>query len=432
MRVEGDGAVYKRCGCRDGHTGRQWGARCPRLGEPAHGRWYFATQITTPDGKRQRVRRGGFASRGRADHARQQLLALPDARAAGQVWTVARWLEYWLDEATDRLAPSTLRNYRTHVHRFLIPHLGHIRLGKLHTAQVQGMFRRLATRRAPGGRLVAAATLQHIRATLRSALNEAHRQGLVGHNAARRVRLPHGGRPHAVVWTPDREALWRATGLRPAVAVWTPEHLARFLTAVQDDDLFALWWLVALRGPRRGETVALRLSDFNFDTSEFTVREQITVVDDLDYLGPPKSPASYHTVAMDTVTAEILAAHHARQLQRLVNGANPGGYMFTRPDGTPINPDWLTRRFHKLVRTLGLPPVRLHDLRHGAASIALAAGADIKTIQQMLGHSSPITGLETYISVLPDLAHAAAEAAARLLLAAAGRRRLALLGASQA
>src|SRR6266511_1219149 len=201
MRVEGDGAVYKRCGCRDGHTGRQWGARCPRLGEPAHGRWYFATQITTPDGKRQRVRRGGFASRGRAEHARQQLLALPDARAAGQVWTVARWLEYWLDEATDRL-------------------------GKLHTAQVQGMFRRLATRRAPGGRLVAAATLQHIRATLRSALNEAHRQGLVGHNAARRVRLPHGGRPHAVVWTPDREALWRATGLRPAVAVWTPEHLA--------------------------------------------------------------------------------------------------------------------------------------------------------------------------------------------------------------
>jgi integrase len=76
--------------------------------------------------------------------------------------------------------------------------------------------------------------------------------------------------------------------------------------------------------------------------------------------------------------------------------------------------------------------VRLHDLRHGAASIALAAGADIKTIQQMLGHSSPITALETYISVLPDLAHAAAEAAARLLLAAAGRRRLALLGASQA
>jgi hypothetical protein len=60
------------------------------------------------------------------------------------------------------------------------------------------------------------------------------------------------------VWTPKRVAEWLATGQRPAVAVWTVAHLAEFLTSVLADRLFALWWLVALRGLRRGEAAGLR------------------------------------------------------------------------------------------------------------------------------------------------------------------------------
>ena len=55
------------------------------------------------------------------------------------------------------------------------------------------------------------------------------------------------------------------------------------------------------------------------------------------------------------------------------------GYVFTTPDGQPLHPDYLTRRFRSLVEQSGLPPVRLHDLRHGAASLAHSAGADLKT-----------------------------------------------------
>jgi hypothetical protein len=67
-----------------------------------------------------------------------------------------------------------------------------------------------------------------------------------------------------------------------------------------------------------------------------------------------------------------------------------------------------------------LPPIRLHDLRHGAASLSLAAGNDLKTVQTMLGHSSIVLTADTYTSVLPDLAHHAAEATARLVLTSAG------------
>ena len=70
--------------------------------------------------------------------------------------------------------------------------------------------------------------------------------------------------------------------------------------------------------------------------------------------------------------------------------------MFTYADGRPIRPEYLTHRFRELIRQLGLPPIRLHDLRHGAATLALASRTDLKVIQQMLGHSSIVTTADTY------------------------------------
>jgi len=86
-----------------------------------------------------------------------------------------------------------------------------------------------------------------------------------------------------------------------------------------------------------------------------------------------------------------------------------------------LHPDYLTRRFRRLVKESGLPPVRLHDLRHGAASLAHSAGADLKTIQEQLGHTSIVLTADTYTSVLTDKHHKTAEATARLVLAAAAR-----------
>jgi integrase len=93
--------------------------------------------------------------------------------------------------------------------------------------------------------------------------------------------------------------------------------------------------------------------------------------------------------------------------------------MFTYADGRPIRPEYITHRFAKLTRELGLPPIRLHDLRHQAATLALAAHADLKVIQQMLGHSSIITTADTYTSVLPDIAYQAAQATADMIIQAA-------------
>jgi Phage integrase family len=96
----------------------------------------------------------------------------------------------------------------------------------------------------------------------------------------------------------------------------------------------------------------------------------------------------------------VLRTHRRRQLAQRERHAAAGtrwhdsGYVFTRADGLPINPNYATTRFRKLVDRVGLPPVRLHDLRHVAASLAHEAGADLKTLQDLLGHSSIVITVE--------------------------------------
>jgi integrase len=89
--------------------------------------------------------------------------------------------------------------------------------------------------------------------------------------------------------------------------------------------------------------------------------------------------------------------------------------VFTYEDGRPLRPGHISEHFGVLVRKAGLPPVRFHDLRHGSATLSLAAGVDIKIVQEMLGHSTSAFTRDVYTSVVPEIAAAAAEAVAAIV-----------------
>lgn len=376
--------------------------------------------VTNLMGRRERVRRGGYPTRTAARHARDEALGRSREEQTSQAWTLERWLRYWLSTRVG-IRPTTRLSHTQYIERFLIPHLGKIRLAELTARQLTAFFAAVAQDTNRFGQPHTPTTLAHIRITLRAALNSAIRDGLIRDNPARRVELPPQRRAHALVWTPGRVAEWRATGIRPTVAVWTAAQLAAFLDSVRQDRLYALWWLAALRGLRRSEVAGLRWADLDPDHRQLVIVRARTTAGYQVFEGPPKSATSTRTIALDRHTVAMLRQHARHQCHERDTAGSRGhdtGYVFTNPHGNPLAP----RVPHpplRLVTAAGQPPIRLHDLRHGAATLAQMAGTDLKTIQDQLGHSSIVLTADTYTSVLPAAQHKAAEATARLVLNAA-------------
>lgn len=483
------GSTYKRCRCR-GDDGKELGADCPKLRRkdgswnPRHGTWYYAVELDAgAQGKRRRLRRGGFATETDAEEGMAE--AIRKERRGGNALAknlTGQYLRDWL-KAQKNLRRTTRRLYEGHITNYLVPHLGHIELDKLRVRHLDDMFDaidvmnegivqaskdrkrlraeareawRVGKKKAhkealaalaelpPHRQPVGPSTKQRIRATLRVALSDAVREGLVQTNVAKLVKLEAGKRPKALVWTPDRLRAWNAqyerevdaaraangdrvnvlkiwTAVpRPSrVMVWTPEQTGMFLDRAARHRLYAMYHLIAFAGLRRGEACGIEWADVDLEAGEIAIRHQrvmITYKDIED--GDPKTDSSDDTIPLDSTTVKALRVWRAAQNEeRLAWGEAwvDSGKVFTRENGEKLHPDWALQLFKRLAFEAGLPPIRLHDLRHGTATLMLAAGADMKLVQAQLRHSSITITSDIYTSVLSDVARQAAEAAVALV-----------------
>ncbi|MFC7107046.1 tyrosine-type recombinase/integrase [Nonomuraea rubra] len=287
--------------------------------------------------------------------------------------------------------------------------------------------------------------MHRIRATLRHALNIAIKQDrLIDFNPAAVVELPDADKPKALVWTDERVTAWTqdlhrrlaaeqqrrgrvnpinvyiSTPRPSPVMVWTPAHTSTFLAQAAGHRLAVLYRLIALRGLRRGEAVGLRWKDVDLNAGTAGVHWQITQLGWETIQGKPKTEASDRTIALDADTVTALRGHRkAQAAERLAAGETwvDSGFIFTDEIGRPLHPQHVSDQSYLLSYEAGLPPVRLHDLRHGAASLMLAAGVDLKIVQETLGHVSSTFTRDTYTSVYPEVARAAAESTAALVSA---------------
>jgi integrase len=473
------GSTFKRCGCRDA-AGKRLGQRCARLRRNGkwnsdHGVWHLQLELPPSPRRRRTLRQGPFPSRRDAEEMLDrlnELLGIPDPAEPDAVEqtvaviqaalrtgmplpsavevrrrltagvsvtdtpTVGEWLTEWL-AGRRNLRRNTRRLYEAHVRLYLVPHLGHIRLDRLRVAHLDAMFTAIEDRNTlihtarasadeairasvKGQRPVGAATQQRVRGVLRKALNDAIRRSLIITNPACHVELASGKRPKPLVWTEERVTRWQQTGKVPGkVMVWTPEQTGHFLDHIRGHRLYALYHLIAYRGPRRGEACGIHDDDINAIHRELTFRSQRVQIGWEVEEGEPKTDAGERTVALDPDTLDVLHAHQAvRDAEKALcadRWVDQTGLLFTEPDGTPLHPAKATDNFTTLAAEAALPPIRLHDLRHGAATLALAAGVDIKVVQDMLGHSSHAITADTYTSVLPQVAHHAAEATAAII-----------------
>jgi len=290
-----------------------------------------------------------------------------------------------------RIKPSTFDSYRANMQIHVLPTLGNRPLQQLTAAMLNGLYGSLLAEGSSHGPL-APKTVRYIHTIIYKALADAIDAGVLHANAAERAKPPR----------PNR-------GRVRKIDCWGPEELASFLHSVQGDPLEPAWRLAAMTGMRRGEVLGLRWCDVDLDMARISVRSTIVSV---GYEVLESSPKSHQArvIDIDEGTCEFL--RDLRDHQRAETGTRTErnhDLVVRSEDGAPIHPHSLSQAFARTIKQAGLRRIRLHDLRHTHATIAIKAGVPVKVISERLGHESPAFTLKQYAHVVPGMQAEAAE-----------------------
>ena len=329
-----------------------------------------------------RTLRGSFRS---AQHYLNARLAECERgrELAGEDLTLNQYLDRWLElAARPKLQNKSFYDYQSLLARSIRPALGECRLLSLAPLDIQGVFHEM---HASG---LSARTVQYAHAVLHAALEQAVCWRLIQRNPARGVALP------------------KAT--QREMRVLNPDEARRFLDHALATRYGVLFALALTTGLRPSEYLALRWTDIDWEKKTVTVVRTLVKGSGWSF-SATKRPSSRRQVKLETWVASQL-----RQLSALDTASpnlDPAQQIFKTRCGRPINSDYLAREFKRLLREAGLPPMRLYDLRHTAATLALTAGVSAKVVSEQLGHASSAFTLDVYAHVLP---HMQSEAAARV------------------
>lgn len=385
------------------------------------GRYHAAAYVYGPDGGR--VRKYVYGST--RTEVSQKLTAIQEKTrkgipAASSAMALSDYLTYWLSSvAPGRLKPATLNSYEGLTRLYISPAIGRKRLNRLNPADVRRFLlefrdgclcclrgvdaarpeeeRNCCAKRRCCERRPSARTVQYTHAVLRSALQQAVREELVGRNVARLVETP------AV----------EKTEVKPL----TRTEVRMLLRTATDHRLYALWLLLVSTGLRRGEALGLTWADIDFERKQLRVRRNLQRIRRELVFGTPKTARSLRTISLPDGCVTALREHKQAQWAERSDAAlkwdplphQPDELIFTTQTGRPTDPRSLNRMLTILCRKAKVRPVRVHDLRHTCASLLLAQGVDARTIMETLGHSTITMTLDTYAHVMDTTLKAAAD-----------------------
>jgi integrase len=395
--------LYRRCGCRDEH-GRQLGQTCPKLAsDPKHGTWaYYLSHGSDPKtGQRRQFRKAGFKTRREAASAVAELKTKLDKGTFVKptTRTLGEYALEWLPrrERTDKgLRATTVAGYGRYITDDIAPSaLGGMKLTDIRRYHIS-QFTDELTKSGRG-----AVTVRRILTLLGTILTSAVRDELISANPVLGADKP------AVSDSP--------------VKVWEPDQARVFLARCAQHRLGALFEVAILTGLRRGEITGLKWSDVDLTKRRIVVRRnRVSVRGRVIEQQTTKSRAGLRTVTLSEVAVATLLAWQLRQAQEAENAAEAWqteGHVFTMEDGRALDPSYVTRLFQKLRKGSGeeLPSLSFHGLRHCAASLMLASGADIAVVSKLLGHASIAITADVYGHLVGTIAQKAVDGAANLI-----------------
>jgi integrase len=343
----------------------------------ADGRWVASVSIgpRTHRHFKRRIR----ATRLEAMRALDQLRADQRLGASPSKQSLGDYLRRWLDDsARPAISPNTYRGYED-VLGHLEP-LAAIPLDRLTPEDIEACCNAMTVRRGRAILPASPKTVRNAQVMLRRALGQAEARGHLRRNVARLVPLRRVPRS-------SHDAL------DPAVA--------RRIVAATAGDRYAAAFLLGLCGMRQGEILGLAWDDVDLVAGRATLRYQTTGSGPRARRAPLKTARSEATIPLPGIAVRALTEHRRAQLvERAAAGrSTTAGLVFVTPRGYAVNGSWLTKHFQRLLADAGLPRMRLHDLRHGAASLLVGAGVAPRIAQELLRHSTSRVTMEIYAHV---------------------------------
>lgn len=341
------------------------------------GRWQAAVYVPQPDGTEKRKFVYG-ATREEAEIERGKLVdrARKKKPTPTRSPMLSEFLPYWLEQVIKPVRKkTTYAKYRTHVGRYLVPDLGSTRLQGLTVAKLRVYLNQHAARTTP-------ATAVETHKVLRSALTAACAEELIDRNVASLVDPPRS--------------------VPKEFEPWTVEETRRFLEVIRRDPSYAAITLAVGLGMRRGEIAGLKWSQVDFDGRALRLGRQLQrVAGELyeDTTKGRKRPMPLPEIC--------LIALRWQRWRWLALAASAGDrwpdtpYVFVTRTGRPVEPSNHYRSFVRLAQAAGMRSIRMHDARHGFATMMADSGkVEDRVLMELMGHSKISMTMDVYAHVV--------------------------------
>lgn len=297
--------------------------------------------------------------------------------------TVAEYFTQWLDEIKTEVKANTYRSYHANMTNHIIPYFqsNKIELQELTPFDLEQYYRfkLKPNSKINSGEALSPTTIKHHHQNISKALTDAVRKGLITVNPASAARTPKAEK-------------FKAEFLNQ-------KQVREMLTLFDGSVVQLPVFLCSVYGFRRSEVLGLKWQNVDFDNKSITIAETLQQGIGGNYTDTPKTESSYRTLPMTHEVYKALADAKTIQDKRkqlMGNYYIKNDYVCTKPNGDVIFPNYLTRIFKSVISKSDLPNIRLHDLRHSAASNLLDMGFSVVQVADWLGHSSSATTLNFY------------------------------------
>ena len=304
--------------------------------------------------------------------------------------TVEQWVNTWYElYSKPNIRESTQDYYKRFIRLHIIPHIGHIKLTKLTGRDIQKMYndvrehgrtREEQKKKTPG---LSNAYVRGMHTMLHNCLDRAVKERLITYNPSNDCIIPKLQKKE--------------------MKILKPENMAAYLKEADQRGVLPMFFLVLCTGLRRGEIAALLWEDLDMEKKTLSINKQAMAVKGGGVkVTQPKTDTSIRQISVSQQVIDLLIQEHEKHPDNPV--------MFPSPvNGGMWYPDAINRLHQKILKSAGLEHIRLHDLRHTFATIALQNGVDIKTVSGMLGHFDAGFTLRTYTHVTTRMQEQAAD-----------------------